>query len=327
VHATDLSGNVGPDASFTWTVDTVAPDTFILTSPSDPSTSSSAHFTFSSNESGEAGEPGITFQCKLDTAAFAACPADYTINGLSDGSHTLQVAAQDPAGNVDATPDSYTWTVHALGSDGGAADAQEAGAEDASPGLDSVDAIPIGADAPATSPDVPELIVDAPVVPVDAPVTVVPLDTAAVVDLAPIGGQDAPSIGNLDAARDATTDNADGVLDAIIGGSGGDASAQDAQTVVVRDAGSVDAFAVPDQAVLPPDAEAVADAPVSVGPGPSEPTSTNTSTSTSTNTNPNPLVVMGSGFCAVNPMRDSAPGLFTFFLLAGIGLGLRRRRR
>jgi len=29
---------------------------------------------------------------------------------------------------------------------------------------------------------------------------------------------------------------------------------------------------------------------------------------------------MGSGFCAVNPMRDSAPGLFTFLLVAGFAL-------
>ena len=94
-------------------------------------------------------------------------------------------------------------------------------------------------------------------------------------------------------------------------------SAQDAQTVVVRDAGSIDAFAVPDQAVLPPDAQMVADAPVSVTPGPDAPVRRNN----------NPLALMGSGFCAVNPMRDSAPGLFTFFLLAGFGLVLRRRRR
>ncbi len=144
----------------------------------------------------------------------------------------------------------------------------------------------------------------------------VPVDAAAVVDLAPIGGQDAPPIGNLDAARDATTANADGLLDAFIDGNGGDANAQDAQTVVVRDAGSIDAFAVPDQAVLPPDAQMVADAPVSVTPGPDAPVANN-----------NPLALMGSGFCAVNPMRDSAPGLFTFFLLAGFGLVLRRRRR
>ena len=100
VYATDLSGNVGDPVSYTWTVDTVAPDTFILTSPSNPSSSSSAHFTFSSNESGEAGETGITFQCALDGAAFAACPADYTMNGLSESSHGWKWL-QDPAGNVD----------------------------------------------------------------------------------------------------------------------------------------------------------------------------------------------------------------------------------
>jgi len=28
---------------------------------------------------------------------------------------------------------------------------------------------------------------------------------------------------------------------------------------------------------------------------------------------------MGGGFCAVSPMPDSAPGLFTFFLVAAFG--------
>jgi hypothetical protein len=339
VRATDLSGYVGDPVTYTWTVDTIAPDTTIVTSPPNPSDSSTAHFAFTSSES---GEEIITFQCKLDAAAaFAACPADYTIDGLSDGSHTLQVQAQDAAGNVDATPASYTWTVHALGLDGGATDAepQEAGAEaavpdaaaidgpgtvvllDASPGLDSadgpgtvvlLDASP-GADALATSTDAVAIGADGPgtVVFLDASADVaVVLDLAA--DGAPTGGNDVPPIGTLDAGKDALAADAVGLLDAIIVG-GGDANAQDA--VVLLDAGSSDAVAVPDQAVLPPDAEMAVDAPISIVQSPD-----------AAQTN-NSFEVMGSGFCAIAPLHDSAPGLFSFFLVAAFGLLLRRRRR
>ena len=51
----------------------------------------------------------MTFQCSLDGAAFATCPAGYT--GLAQGAHTFQVRARDAAGNVDASPDSRSWTV------------------------------------------------------------------------------------------------------------------------------------------------------------------------------------------------------------------------
>ena len=45
---------------------------------------------------------------------------------------------------------------------------------------------------------------------------------------------------------------------------------------------------------------------------------------------PNPAdepKVLGSGFCAVNPAQNSAPGLFTFFLVAAFGLAVLRWRR
>ena len=145
------------------------------------------------------------------------------------------------------------------------------------------------------------------------------LDSPTAVDLAATGGKDAPPIATPDAAKDALATDAAGLLDAIIIGDAGDAGAQDAQAVVFLDAGSDavsrDTFAVPDQAVLPPDAATVADAPISVG------------RQDAPATNNNPPTPMGSGFCAVNPMRDGAPGLFTFFLVAGFALLLRRRRR
>ncbi len=105
-RATDGLGNPDPTpASYSWTIDTVAPDTSITTAPADPNGSASASFSFSSTEAGS------TFACQLDGTGFAVCtsPQDYT--GLRDGSHTFQVRAIDAAGNTDATPASHTWTV------------------------------------------------------------------------------------------------------------------------------------------------------------------------------------------------------------------------
>ena len=103
VRATSASGTDPTPASRTWTVDTVAPNTTIDTGPSGSVSSTSAAFTFSSNEA------SVTFQCALDGASFASCPAGYT--GLSQGSHTFQVRATDAAGNTDGTPASQSWTV------------------------------------------------------------------------------------------------------------------------------------------------------------------------------------------------------------------------
>ncbi len=86
VRATDAAGNVGPEASHGWTVDTVAPTTTITQKPANPSNDSSPSFAFT------AGEPA-QFQCKLDAAAFAPCASPQTYNGLAAGPHTISVRA------------------------------------------------------------------------------------------------------------------------------------------------------------------------------------------------------------------------------------------
>jgi hypothetical protein len=105
VRATDAAGNTGSAATFTWTVDTTAPDTGITASPANPSASTTASFALAS------ADPTATFECRLDAAAFAPCTTPKSYTGLADGSHTFEVRAKDAAGNVDATPASYTWTV------------------------------------------------------------------------------------------------------------------------------------------------------------------------------------------------------------------------
>src|SRR5207245_1071790 len=81
------------------------PDTTITAAPPARSTSSSASFSFTATEAGS------SFACQLDASAFAACVSPQSYSGLTDGSHSFQVRATDPAGNTDPTPASYTWTV------------------------------------------------------------------------------------------------------------------------------------------------------------------------------------------------------------------------
>jgi hypothetical protein len=106
VRAIDAAGNVdATPASRTWTVDTVAPDTTIDSGTSGLTNSSSASFAVSSSE------PGSTFACALDGAAFSACSSTPSYTGLADGSHTLHVRATDAGGNVDASPATRTWSI------------------------------------------------------------------------------------------------------------------------------------------------------------------------------------------------------------------------
>ncbi len=110
VRAVDNVGNVeGSPASYAWTVDTTAPATTILTHPTAPTASNTASFTFSGSDGGGTGV--ASFECKLDGGPFAACTSAKAYAGLADGSHTFRVRAIDNAGNVDASPDTFTWVV------------------------------------------------------------------------------------------------------------------------------------------------------------------------------------------------------------------------
>ncbi len=105
VRATDDAGNTETGPSRTFTFDTTAPQTTLDSSPSNPTTSTSANFDFSSSEGGS------TFQCRLDGGAWSACTSPKSYASLTDGSHTFDVRATDQAGNTDTSPSSFTWTV------------------------------------------------------------------------------------------------------------------------------------------------------------------------------------------------------------------------
>jgi hypothetical protein len=104
------SYDVGTPAAATVTIaDNDAPVTRIDSMPANPS-GTSAHFAFTVSN---AGSGVATFECSLDNSAPAPCAAgsvDYTV---PPGEHTFSVRAIDQAnaGNRDASPETYTWTV------------------------------------------------------------------------------------------------------------------------------------------------------------------------------------------------------------------------
>ena len=110
VRATDPAGNIdlSPAGPWLWTVDTLLPDTTIVSGPPDLFASSQATFELDSNEA-----PDVTFECNLDDADFVPCDPTQAYSGLAAGRHTLLVRATDLAGNVDAEPAEYLWKVEA----------------------------------------------------------------------------------------------------------------------------------------------------------------------------------------------------------------------
>jgi hypothetical protein len=114
VTVTDAAGN-SATASRAFTVDTMPPDTVILSGEPSRTNHTTGTFAFSS-------EAGTTFECRLDQGPFGACSGasdlvgtqqvgSHTTGTLPEGFHTFEVGATDAAGNVDPTPASYTWFI------------------------------------------------------------------------------------------------------------------------------------------------------------------------------------------------------------------------
>jgi len=103
VHASDSASVQSADVSCSWTVDTTAPDVSLTATPPNPDTAASATFSFTSTDA------TATFECSLNNAAFAACTSGQAWTLATSGNQNFRVRAKDPAGNVTATPASYTW--------------------------------------------------------------------------------------------------------------------------------------------------------------------------------------------------------------------------
>jgi Ca2+-binding RTX toxin-like protein len=108
VKASDGAGNAATDSRF-FTIDTVAPDTTIISGPSGTTDDQKPSFGFSSNE------PSVSFACRFDAEAFAPCSGPGATHmpstALAPGTHSFEVRATDQAGNVDGTPAKRSFTV------------------------------------------------------------------------------------------------------------------------------------------------------------------------------------------------------------------------
>lgn len=111
VYATDEGGLSDPTpASFTWVVDTGAPDTVITTGPADPSPEDAD----SEFEYAEPNDPEHeVFECRLDGGDWTPCDGgETTYEGLEIGVHVFEVRACDPeTGVCDPTPARWVWEI------------------------------------------------------------------------------------------------------------------------------------------------------------------------------------------------------------------------
>ncbi len=105
VRQIDTATNLGTIASATWTIDTTGPNAPTLGNlPAASTALNSLAITITG------AEVGGTFQCKVDSEAYATCTSPYRRSSLSDASHTVTIRQVDAAGNT-GTPVAYTWTI------------------------------------------------------------------------------------------------------------------------------------------------------------------------------------------------------------------------
>ena len=112
MHTFEVSAGLGTSfdetpATLTWRIDATPPDTTLVMVPAALDNTVDPSLTFTGMDPG--GGP-VTFECKLDGAAFAACTTPDQLN-VTDGAHAFEVRAVDAAGNADPTPATHTWTV------------------------------------------------------------------------------------------------------------------------------------------------------------------------------------------------------------------------
>jgi hypothetical protein len=116
VNVTDVDGdmattmkaiNVAAAGSTPPPADTTAPNTTITSGPTGTTTDNTPTFAFTASESAS------TFQCQLDSGAWAACTSPWTTKALTDGMHGIAVRATDAAGNTDATAATQSFSVAA----------------------------------------------------------------------------------------------------------------------------------------------------------------------------------------------------------------------
>jgi hypothetical protein len=106
VKAIDNAGNESVIGSYTWSVDSVAPDLAFTSTPKASSTDTAASFVFTASDV-SSGLSSV--QCSIDAGAYASCTSPKNYTNLSVSAHTFSVKAIDNATNEKIV--SFSWTV------------------------------------------------------------------------------------------------------------------------------------------------------------------------------------------------------------------------
>jgi len=106
VRSIDLTGTVeAAPPGYSWSVDTVPPETELLATPPAVTANLYGSFSFATNKA------GATFSCSLDSGIWSSCTSPHAVSGLNEGNHSFVVRASDLSGNSDPTPANFSWNV------------------------------------------------------------------------------------------------------------------------------------------------------------------------------------------------------------------------
>jgi hypothetical protein len=103
-NAAGLSDTVG--ASYSWRVDTVAPDVTITNAAGLPAVSNATSLSLEF-----ASADAVSYTCSIDDGEFKPCSSPVSFNGLAEGTHHVSILGQDAVGNTSETPATFGWTV------------------------------------------------------------------------------------------------------------------------------------------------------------------------------------------------------------------------
>lgn len=107
VRGYNAVGTASAPATYTWMIDLTKPTVTLVSTPTNPSGSSTGTFVFTAQDLGSGVKET---QCQIDGQGYALCSSPQTYLNLTEGNHTFSVRAVDNAGNVgDAV--SYTYRI------------------------------------------------------------------------------------------------------------------------------------------------------------------------------------------------------------------------
>jgi hypothetical protein len=112
VSGVDLGGRTGTSPVASFSIDTKAPQTTIAKHP--PKLIRTRHRKVRASFRFRANEAGVVFACKFDRELLRFCKPRVS-RRLEAGRHTLEVRAEDAAGNVDRTPALFHFQVKRVG--------------------------------------------------------------------------------------------------------------------------------------------------------------------------------------------------------------------